>query len=97
MTERTLTTADVFNLNSVIDAACQTARVAMVSDDGGEPLYGTARCISANDGGSGTTTSKDVRDHYLRVTMRGGWERWFPVAELADKASRGEFLIYDWA
>lgn len=97
MTERTLTTADVFNLSSVIDAACQSARVAIVPDDGHEPMFGTARSIGTYDGTGWSVKSDDVRDHYLRVTMRGGWEQWFPVANLAEKAGRGEFLIYDWS
>jgi hypothetical protein len=91
-----LTIADVTALNEIINAATTTAKVAWVNTDG-DIRFGTARAITAAWGNSSyITSSHDIRDGYLRITSREGWENWLIVSDLMESYHDGHFRIYDW-
>ena len=91
-----LNIGDVLALAEVIEAASQTAKVAYIGI-GGEVVYGTARHIVGNPDTVGFIRSdQDIREAYLRVTLKTGFEAFPTVAYLADAHKRGEFSRYDW-
>lgn len=96
MTQPPLTIPDAINLNTVLEAAQQSARVVWFHDD--QPFYGTARHIVKSPENYGfLSRDEDVRDGHLRITAQSGFDLTLPVSELMEQAARGEFLIYDWA
>jgi hypothetical protein len=58
-------------------------------------MSGTARSIG-NDRGGFAGADDDIRDQYLRVTLRIGLETFLPMRELIAKVPSGEFVEYDW-
>lgn len=92
-----LTVSDVSALAEITNACSETAKVAWVSDYNGEVFYGTARAITrANGSAMFIDRQTDVRDAWVWITMRGGWENWVSVQKLMDSYQRGEFQRYDW-
>jgi len=89
-----LTMRDLVALEVIATAAERCARVARVLPSG-TPVYGTARSIG-NDRGAFLGRDEDVRDGYLRVTTREGFETFWPVRELMPLVHSGEFTEYDW-
>jgi hypothetical protein len=93
----TLTIADVIALGTVVDAASQSAKVAWVDPDTGDIRYGTARHIVVSPDNYGfLPRDTDVRDGYLRVTTRSGFDVALSVRALITLVQAGEFSIYDW-
>jgi hypothetical protein len=91
-----LTIADVTALNELIVATTTTAKVALVTDDG-STLYGIARAITpASGSGNHIDRQTDLRDGWVWITTRTGFEVWHTVASLMEKYHDGEFRIYDW-
>jgi hypothetical protein len=91
-----LTVRDVVALQAIVEAAQRTAKVARATDDG-EITYGTARGIVGDAERLGSLrTGQDLRDAYLRVTTRGGWETVWSVRVLMREYHVGCFAAYDW-
>ena len=78
----------------VLRTAQTCAKVARAYDDG-TVVYGTARSVGDQTGAFGQSDD-DIRDLYLRVTTREGWERFWPMRELMTEVETGEFTTYDW-
>jgi hypothetical protein len=96
MSDQPLTENDAMNLSMIIAAARKGAKVAWVSD-GGDSLYGHARHIVKSPDNFGFLNGdEDVRDGYLRITMKSGFERTISVRELMSMVALGEFVEYDW-
>jgi hypothetical protein len=71
-------------------------RIALVNDDG-DIVYGHARGITTGDGVAGFIgRGRDIRDGFLWVTTRNGFESWYPVRALIASYARDEFRRYDW-
>ncbi|QGJ95066.1 hypothetical protein SEA_REDWATTLEHOG_205 [Gordonia phage RedWattleHog] len=79
-TARVMNTTDVLNAAEVIEAAIQGKSVALI-DVLGNVSYGTARSIG-DEQGYFARGDEDVRDCYLRITMRSGVERFEKVSDL---------------
>ena len=74
----------------------QNAKVAWVNSQG-EPCYGIARHIVAGPDNFGFLQGDvDVRDGYLRITSRTGFDHAISVRALMAMSGRGEFTHYDW-
>ena len=94
-----LTKDDAMKIAAILDMAIHGRKIArIVPDDapvaGGLTVYGVARHISDPDGRF-WPSDKDVRDAYLHVTSRSGWELFWPIRELL-KQDEGTFVAYDW-
>lgn len=85
----TMTTAGA--LAAILKAAQTGAQVARRLDSSGRVDAGTARCIGDEDGNHAPRDS-DIRDLWLRVTLRTGFEAFWPVGELTGEHDRGEFI-----
>jgi hypothetical protein len=81
-------------------AACQLADIVRAAQDG-KPVarqlddvvvYGTARCVG-DDRGNHAQRGDDVRDCFLRVTSRGGFELFWPVSDLVTELAEGTFVL----
>ena len=91
-----LTIRDAIALQTIIQAAQTTAKVARAVD-GGEVILGTARHIVKSPTDIGfLNADEDVRDGYLRVTLQNGFEAFWLVRELMPEAEAGLFALYDW-
>ncbi len=90
-----LSIGDVMSLAAVIDTAVHNSKVARVMPETGDIVYGTARSIGDLEGNF-LSDGSDVREAWLRVTSRSGWELFWSVKVLAEEQSRGEFAAYDW-
>jgi hypothetical protein len=88
-----LTPSDVLALAAVVGAAQRNATVARFFPDTGEITFGTARHLSHKRNGGYLSLATDVRDAWLRVTTRQGFEIWWQVATLAREAASGDFVI----
>lgn len=81
-------------LNRVLEAAMGNHKVARVHN--GATVYGTARRIGDESGS--TMSDLDIRDQYLWVTTKTGFEVFWPVGELANELFDGNFADdYDWS
>ena len=95
MTERILCMSDLVLLEGVMATLNDHAKVARVVND--NVVYGIARHVVRDVETAGFPTSlDDVRDCFLRVTSRQGFEYFWPVADLMEDFARGEFVSYDW-
>ena len=91
-----LTMIDLVLLEGVMATLNNHAKVARVVE-GGAVVYGIARHVVRDVETAGFPTSlDDVRDCFLRVTSRQGFEYFWPVADLMEDFARGEFVSYDW-
>lgn len=92
-----LTVSDAIALSDVLSAAQQSCKVAWL-DDQGEVRYGTARSLVRSEVDfTFTDRGQDVRDTYLWVTTREGFEVALSVRELMSKVPDGAFVApYDW-
>lgn len=81
MTTKPLTVTDATRLATIIEAAIHNWTVARLMPASTLLVVGTARCVGDQNG---CTLSKDedIRDGYLRVTTDGGFEAFWPIAEL---------------
>lgn len=93
-TQDILTIPAVMALSVIAEAASRGARVARVTAD--SVFYGTARSIGTPDGGF-IRTGEDIRDATLRVTLKSGWDAYWPIQELMDEVLSHQFCVYDWA
>ena len=92
-----ITIPDVINLNTIVSVASESAKVAWADEDC-VIHHGTARHIVKSPDNFGfLNRDEDIRDGYLRVTMRSGFERALKVSELMPKVADGTFLKYDWS
>jgi|tagenome__1003787_1003787.scaffolds.fasta_scaffold20985677_10 hypothetical protein len=94
-TENVLTMADLTALETISRAAITCARIAWVDRVTGRINYGTARSIG-DENGNFLRRDKDVRDGFLRITTRGGWEHFVRVRDLMPLVHSGHFAEYDW-
>lgn len=82
-------------LNRVLDAALFNKKVARAHTDG-DIVYGIARRIGDQSGS--TLSDRDIRDQFLWVTTKTGFEVFWPVSELANELFDGTFSDdYDWS
>lgn len=86
-----LSIRDVESLHRLIDACGRTAKVARLRPDD-SIVYGHARYI-CNDSGYFLTKDQDVRNAYMRVTTRSGFEEFWPIAELMGEVHAGTFGV----
>ncbi len=86
--------SDTLAAAEVLQTAQNTARVARLRPDG-TVTYGTARSVGDKTGYFGRS-DQDVREMYLRVTSATGFEHFWPMRELIEEVSTGEFCRYDW-
>lgn len=85
-----LTVAEVLRLGVIVQAANESQRVNRL--DGDEIICGTARAIVRDSEHAYFATEKDdVRDCFLWVTTRSGFEAFWSVRELVENVARGEF------
>ena len=98
MTDRAVlnySTASV--IGDIIEIAQTGAKVSWVTDDG-DIIDGIARHLVKDPDNAVFLGSKDdVRDSYLRVTTKNGWEAFLPVAELITKVLDNTFLQHNWS
>jgi hypothetical protein len=88
-----LSIADVIALSTIIDAASQSAHVRWLDDDGSTIAEGTARhIVRGEDDFAFIPQTMDLRDAFLRITSRAGWDVAIPVRKLMDMVMRGEFV-----
>jgi hypothetical protein len=92
--DRILNISDACDLAAIIHMAQGTQKVARLLDSG-DVVYGTARSIGTENGGF-AGGGDDVRDAFLRVTLSGGFEAFWPVSDLLPLVRTGEFTTYDW-
>ena len=86
-----LSLAETIALGSIIDAAGRCAPVARLLDSG-DICYGQARSVGRQSGAF-LRRDDDVRDAYLRVTLRSGLEAFWPLHELVGQLEAGEFAL----
>lgn len=89
-----LTISDAIAIGQIADMASRCAKVARLMDDG-NVIYGTARSIG-DERGMFLSSSDDVREGFLRVTTQGGFEAFWPIADLVPLVQSTEFTEYDW-
>ena len=94
-TTSTLTISTALAIAEVLRAAQTEGKVYLVRTGEGGPLYGHARSVG-DDRGNFLRADRDVREAYLRVTTRGGWDVFVPMAEVIEAAEEGRFGRYDW-
>jgi hypothetical protein len=85
--------SDLVALEIIGHAAQTNAKVAR-AEDTGYVFYGTARSIGDQNGM--TAFGTDVRDQFLRVTLRGGSDAFWPVRDLMADVHNGDFAETDW-
>ena len=83
-----LTLDQAGQLADVIRATEGNRKVARLIDD--YVFYGEARSIGDERGNFDFTS--DARSQYLRVTLTGGFEAFWPIAELMDEVGPGLFV-----
>ena len=80
-------------LYRVLDAALKNSKVARVHN--GATVYGIARRVGD---AVGANVDIDIRDQFLWVTTKTGFEVFWPVGELANELFDGNFADdYDWS
>lgn len=89
--DRVLTEVDAISLFIIINM--RGKRVARALPNG-HTLYGIARGIGDVNGG--VVRGLDIRDAFLRVTDRSGFEHFWQVSGLVRLVQNGEFVEYDW-
>lgn len=88
--------ATVIALGVIVDAVSQTAKVALADQDG-NIAYGHARhIVNSKDNFGLLGYSEDIRDGFLRITLRSGLETAVSVRTLVTAHQEGRFAIYDW-
>jgi hypothetical protein len=90
-----LSVAELTTLAEIARAAQGTLPITFAEDDG-RVSVGRARAFVRNEHGSYLQAHDDVRDAYLWVTMRSGFERFLPVGELVLDVREGKVALdYD--
>ena len=81
----------------IIEIAQTAAKVSWVDEDG-HINDGIARhLVKHADNPVFLGAGDDVRDAYLRVTTKGGWETFFSVQFLIEKILDNTFLQHNWS
>lgn len=83
------TIRDLVPLQMIAEAAQEGQSVAFLAEDN-TPRYGTARSIG-DENGYFARGEEDVRDLFLRVTMRSGVERYERVGDLMEQLHKTFF------
>jgi hypothetical protein len=86
-----LTMRDLVALEEVARAAQTNAKVRWLLQSG-DIAEGTARSIG-DERGNFLSWGEDVRDGYLRITNKGGWDHFVPVTKLIELVQEGGFAI----
>jgi hypothetical protein len=86
-----LTAADASAIAGVLQAATTNAKVGRLVN--GKVFSGTARAIVADTNGARLGNDDDLRNGYLWVTLRVGWEVFWPVRDLMAQYRTGEFVV----
>lgn len=87
-TAETLTIADVIALAQIVDAASHSHRLIRVMGD--HHFAGTARHLCGPDGGP---RSPDIRNAFLRVTLDGGSDAYWPLSDLVRDVISGHLAL----
>ncbi|QDF18677.1 hypothetical protein SEA_PUPPER_191 [Gordonia phage Pupper] len=90
----TLTIRDAVALGKIVEWSSTTAKVVR-TDAEGNHLFGHARSIGSENGAF-IRDDEDIRDAFLRVTSRTGFEHFIPVRELIAEVTNRVFTAYDW-
>lgn len=91
-----LTVADIITLAAIIDTAQRNAKVAWQDEDG-DLHYGIARHIVKSPDNFGFLgRNEDVRDGYLRITGKTGFEHALSIRALIQMHRDGTFAAYNW-
>jgi hypothetical protein len=77
-------------LADVLNGVSRNAKIRRYMPDG-NIAEGTLRHIDSENGQG--KRPEDVRDVFVRVTLRSGFETWWPLAEIARQSQVGEFAI----
>lgn len=70
--------------------------VRLMGEDFDTRAEGIARSLGSFNGGFGRK-GEDIRDMFLRVTLRSGFEAFWPVRDLMPEIAAHTFVAYDWA
>ena len=89
-----ITYHEALALGEIIRYSRGSMKVARVWQGG--VIYGIARAICTQPNGGFVGEKDDVRDGFLWVTMREGFEQWWPVRDLMAEYATQEFSQYDW-
>ena len=87
MTKDPLTVSQTVALSTLVEASIHYWTVARLVD--GNVIVGTARSIGDDRGNH--AGHEDIRDCYLRVTTRSGFEAFWPVVALVPEV--GSYFI----
>src|ERR1044072_9646252 len=94
-----LTVREASAIATIIDMAVHGKKVARAipedRDGAGHIVYGTARSLQT-ERGSFLSDDDDVRDAFLRVTSRAGFEHFWPLRELITESQEFPFMATDW-
>jgi len=96
--DRTLSLTQAGQLALLLDMVDKRAKVARATEDG-NVLYGVARhFVRDPERAVFLGPDDDVRDAFLRVTMRSGYESFWRVSDLMPETAAGSarFMAYDW-
>jgi hypothetical protein len=88
-----LTMSDLTSLQVIAQAAETNSRVSWVTD--GPVLHGTARSIG-DERGNFLSGKDDVRDGFLRITSKTGFEYFLPVTQLIHMVRDGYLALDSW-
>ena len=98
MTDRVLNYRTASAIGDIIEIAQTAAKVTWVYDDESLPRHGVARHLVTSPETAGFLGAEDdVRDAYLRVTGKSGWEEFFSVQFLIEKILDNTFLQHNWS
>ncbi len=90
-TERLLSLHEQIKLGRIVERGQQGGQVTFLHDDG-RTDQGTARSVG-DENGYFLRSDDDVRDAYLRITMRSGLERFEKMSDLVDQLD-STFYLY---
>jgi hypothetical protein len=92
---RVLTVADLVSMAEIAGWCQRCLPLVWLADDGSSELvYGTARSIG-DERGNFLHPLDDVRDAFVRITMRSGWEWFVPMADVMARQQAGTMVVSD--
>lgn len=84
-----VTQNEVVRYAKVVEAVWARKRVRLLLPDG-NILEGTLRAITpADENPNFLPPSGDLRTAWVRITTRGGWEKWVPFTDITTQVDAG--------
>ena len=96
MTNEPLTFSVFAQIRPLIEMAEHNSKVVRIRDGDRVQVEGIARSLGTESGGFGRQ-DEDIRDMFLRVTLRSGFEAFWPVRDLMPEVKAHTFVAYDWS